>query len=551
MRCTMFSLCDFYKNIVNLTKNIINKITVNRKPNTNAVKQKKQPPKNTPRSKIMRFYFNDPYYPELIGVIDNPKPIGLNIAVDNLVTGEHPFDSPQGLACNSYAILCQGINIFNSLFHLTKWASANSIRVIPNAGVQANAFYDRRYFKFFHFESNGKKIYTSLSADIVLHELGHGLLDAIRPDLFSAASSEVWAFHESFGDINSIICSLHFDPIIDRMLSETNSNLKQSNIVSKVAEEFGVGLGSLCGLREAFNDFKYVSPNTLPKSAPNGGLSSEVHSFSRIMTGIFYEVLCDIYEKLGKNKEALLKTRDYLKQTFYMACTKAPCSPNFFETFCESWLDEDAKMSVSHKDVLVRVFTNRSIFRMSKMNVNDVNVEKQKLMTNLSEKVRFDKYLYEMSVKDLFADSVFPLGNEEYADMKVQLAVDEMYMKSDFFTWQKVSSPFEESKIAAKNLLEYIFENKLIGKDEESMWYKNDNNTLTRRFFQCDCYMNNCKFEGNPEYGKCWKPKNNSGCCTYGSCANLKQETSKKIEKTCNVRYSSSCGSTKYNTKCR
>lgn len=547
----MFCLKNLYNKICNFGKVVVNKIIVNR-PKPQVIRRPVPRAKNqVPRSNKMRFYFNDPYYPELIGSIENPKPIGLNLSVDNLVPGEHPFDSPEGLACNSYAIMCQGINIFNSMFNLNKWAAANAIKLVPNAGEKANAFYDRRYFKFFHFVSNGKKIYTSLSADIVLHELGHGLLDAIRPDFFSAASIEIWAFHESFGDINSIICSLHFDPIVDKLLAETGGNLKQSNIVSKVAEEFGLGMGSVCGLREAFNNFKYVSPRTLPDQTHDGSLSREVHSFSRIMTGIFYEVLCELYEKLGKNKEALIKARDYLKQTFYMACTKAPCTANFFETFCENWIIEDSKMPASHKDVLVRVFTNRDIFRVTKMSNDEMDVEKVKIISTVYDKVKMEKYLYEMKVKDLFDEGVFPQGSEEFSDMKVQLAVDEMYMKSDFLSWQKVSSPFEESKQAAKNLLEYIFDNKLFGKEEDSMWFKNENNVLTRRFFQCDCYQNNCKFPGNPEFGKCWKPENNSGCCTYGSCANLKKESPKKIEKTCNVRYSSSCGSMKYNSKCR
>lgn len=549
----MFCIKMLYNKVYNFVNQVVDSIIIskqNKVPTRIEIKKNNNTIVQT-RSKNMRFYFNDPYYPELIGTIDDPKPNGLMVNVANLVPGEHPFNSPQGLACNSYALICQGINIFNTLFHLNKWAAANSIQIIPDAGVQANAFYDRRFFKFFHFVSGGKTIYTSLSADIVLHELGHGLLDAIRPDLFSAASTEVWAFHEAFGDINSIICSLHFDPIVDKLLADTEGNLKRSNIVSKVAEEFGVSMGSLCGLREAYNDFKYVNPALLPRNTTDGSLSSEVHSFSRVMTGIFYEVLCEIYEKLGKNREALIKTRDYLKQTFYMACTKAPCSPNFFETFCESWIAEDNKMPTSHKDVLVKVFTNRDIFRMNKMSADESHIEKQKIISTIYDKVKMEKYVYEMKVKDLFDDSVFPQGNEEYADMKVQLAVDEMYMKSNFLTWQKVSSPFEDSKLAAKNLLDYIFTNKLIGKEEDSMWYKSEDNLLTRRFFSCDCYMNNCKFPGNPEYGKCWKSKNNSGCCTYGSCSNKKQEPAKKVEKTCNVRYSSSCGSTYYNTKCR
>lgn len=509
----------------------------------------------TPRPKVksmMKFYYNDPNYPNLIGTVENPESKGLPIDCMFLTPGAYPFTSKEGMAANAYALCCQGIDIFNSLFGLKKWAAVNRLTIDPMAGQQANAFYDRRFLKFFYFSKNNKTVYTSLSADIVLHELGHALLDAIRPDFFSAASIEVWSFHEAFGDINAMICALHFDPVVNKMLEDTKGNLRQSNIVSSVAEEFGIALNIGCGLRDANNTFKYVNPETLPAQGPNSSLIKEPHSFARVMTGIFYDIFVEIYEKNGKSKEAVIKARDYLKQTFFKACINAPSCANFYESFCENWMIEDGKMPVSYRDILVKVFTQRDIFRINKLDntSSEDGIEKEKTFGTVDGTVKLEKYKYTVKIEELFSDSVFPMDASNFSDMKVELAVDEMSIKGPFFTWQRISSPFDEAVKAAKDLVEFVFSKKLFGSDENAMWFKNDQNTLTRRFFQCDCYKNNSTIPGSPEYGKGQKPLNNTGCCTYGSCANSTKEEDKKVEKTCNIRYSSVCSRASYNGSC-
>src|SRR5262249_30524837 len=75
-------------------------------------------------------------------------------------------------------------------------------------GVDLNAFYDREGLKFFHGSGAGRTVFSGESPDIVCHELGHALLDSFKPQLFDAASIEVAAFHESFGDMSAILSAL-------------------------------------------------------------------------------------------------------------------------------------------------------------------------------------------------------------------------------------------------------------------------------------------------------------------------------------------------------
>ena len=513
---------------------------------------KPKPPVNKKKG-IMKYYINDPNYPQLVEEVNSPVANGLQINVINLEAGNFEFTSPQGLANNVYAILCFGINFFNTRFSLKKWAVTNVLNVNPMAGFDANAYYDREGLKFFYFTRNNQTVYTALSSDIVSHELGHALLDAIRPDLFSAASMEAWAFHESFGDIHAILCALHHPKVVDYAWEQTGGDLRKSNIVSRVAEQFGIALGKNLGLRDGANNYKYVNPASLP-AKPNSpdALAREPHSFSQIMTGAFYEVFCSLVEKLGKTKASVSLAADYLKQTFYPACLAAPSTSNFFEAFCSAWIKEDEKNGSKHKDVLLKVFQDRALFKVKMMSVEDPDQnKKEKVEVQDLGNMRLEKCKLSCTVKDLFADSMSALSDQSIADMKVHLAVDELYLNDDVVSWQNCCDPVKQAETSAKELVEFIVENDMFGDENHHMWFKNEDNYLTRKMFQCDCYRPNYLFPGNPEYNKPYKPENNSGCCTYGSCANLQKKTPESpVIKNCHVRYSKSCNNLSYSSKC-
>ncbi len=499
------------------------------------------------------YLINDPSYPDLYVSVPNPTPDRLKINVKFYIGATEGFESPQGKAANVYGLLCHGINTFQPKTNLGRWCAVDVLNVDPLAGRQANAFYDRQNLKFFYFTKQQKEIFTCLSSDIVSHELGHAILDAMRPDFFSVASMEIWSFHEAFGDVASMICTLSHDVMLEYVIRETNGNLRQKNIVSKLAEEMGKNLGYAHALRDSCNDFKYVNPNTLPKSSPNDGLANEPHSFARIMSGVFYDVLVEIYEKHGKTVSSLQHARDYILESLVETSKVAPASANFYETFCQTWLKLDAARAVSYQDILKKVFDQRSIFRISMMSSGNESVEnfvKEKVEIYTDNNLKVEKCKLSMSISEIMPDSVGAMNNDVFANLKVQLAVDEMYIMDDGNTVQNLCFGVNNAVEAARDLVTYIMENDLFGDDEQKVWTKDGDNNLIRKHFSCDCYINNSTVPGNPEYGKGYKPKNNSGCCTYGSCANSQPTPAPQIEKSCNLRYHTSCRSVNYNGKC-
>src|SRR5437879_1450998 len=84
-----------------------------------------------------------------------------------------------------------------------------TLPVVLDDGVDLNAFYTRGGFgagpglHFFHANVGGRTYFSGESPDVVCHEMGHAVLDALRPQLFNAQTIEAAAFHEAFGDMTA------------------------------------------------------------------------------------------------------------------------------------------------------------------------------------------------------------------------------------------------------------------------------------------------------------------------------------------------------------
>ena len=180
----------------------------------------------------------------------------------------------------------------------TEWWIGGALPVALDDGVDLNANYDRFGLHFYHQRVAGATVYTGESPDVLCHELGHAVLDAVKPQLFHTASMETAAFHEAFGDISAILSALQLEPVRRALIAATGGRY-QSSQVSRLAEQVGAAVRRLrpdaadpdC-LRNAVNSFSYRTPAQLPPWAPASQLSCEPHSFSRVFSAGFFEALC-------------------------------------------------------------------------------------------------------------------------------------------------------------------------------------------------------------------------------------------------------------------
>ena len=222
-----------------------------------------------------------------------------------------------------------------------KWHPAIAGGVLPvklDEGVDLNAYYDRVALNFFHAPAGDRVVYSGESPDVVCHEFGHAVLDAIRPQLWDVASFEPPAFHESFGDMSAILTALQLPSVRIAVLKETSNEVYRSSRLSRLAEQLGWAIRqkwpdqveSDC-LRNAVNSLFYQGPDGLPTSAPAKQLSSEPHSFSRVFTGAFMETLALMFANGGDTTEAALQHVSVdLGKILLGAIAHAPVVPEYF-----------------------------------------------------------------------------------------------------------------------------------------------------------------------------------------------------------------------------
>lgn len=196
--------------------------------------------------------------------------------------------------------LARGLDFWTPLLPAdTAWATPDGkLTVRLDLGADLNAYYRRHFsqLEFYHFTVGGQTVFSGESPNVLCHELGHAILDAVRPQLYHAASIEAAALHEAFGDISAILCTLQIPAVREAIIEETGGRLYRTTFLSRVAEQMGNAIRAVrpdavkadC-MRNAVNSFFYCDPALLPPKAPANVLSSAPHSFGRIVTGAFFE----------------------------------------------------------------------------------------------------------------------------------------------------------------------------------------------------------------------------------------------------------------------
>ena len=236
----------------------------------------------------------------------------------------------------------------------TTWQPDNGNRLIAVAdeGVELNAYYDRNGLHFFHDSVRGTTVYSGESPDVVCHELGHAVLDAVKPQLWDAASIEVAAFHESFADCSAILSNLQLPSLRDNLLTETDGRMATASRLSRLAEDLGWairqlvpdGVSSDC-LRNAVNSLYYQAPASLPPRAPAVVLSSEPHSFSRVFTAGFFRMLGRMFRSQPQqDSDGLLKAAEDAGKLLIEGVKQSPVVPAFYSQVAAHMVAVDAAL---------------------------------------------------------------------------------------------------------------------------------------------------------------------------------------------------------------
>jgi hypothetical protein len=249
------------------------------------------------------------------------------------------------------AALIAGIKTWRAVDgrYLPRWFGEQRVlAVFTDAGDDLNAFYDRSSLQFFSHSYGGKTVHSAASVDVVTHELGHALLDAIRPDFWDMPFIEVAALHEAFGDCVAILTALRDSEIRSAVLA-LSPDLSVTQFVESLAEqlgdailrEYGASSVEAGGLRHALNSFTWSDPASLPPQAPAQQLTGEAHSFSRVFSGAFYDVIRLIFASGPATSAALQRAARDAGRLLVSAIRTAPASVEMFSGVGQRMLQAD------------------------------------------------------------------------------------------------------------------------------------------------------------------------------------------------------------------
>jgi hypothetical protein len=273
----------------------------------------------------------------------------------------------------------------------------SKIAVNPHMGDGANAFYNEqnRLIGFQSFRVDGEIFNSAQSADIVSHETAHAVLDGLR-DLFNESFGlGPTAFHESFGDMTAVLVALHDDSLLERLLRWTDGNLRVDNFIATVAEHLTDGMrrasqehvdAHTIYLRNAFNDLKNAPFDQLPynPSNPETELGRESHNYSRLFTGVFYDIFVGIYEQLAAETEpriAIHRARDTMGYLLVCAIELGPVGEFDLGDMAKAFLAANVVLyDGQHNEVMLKVFDDRGVLKKTSA---EIFLESLKTLPNL------------------------------------------------------------------------------------------------------------------------------------------------------------------------
>ena len=175
--------------------------------------------------------------------------------------------------------------------------------------------------------------------------------------------------------MSAVLVALHDDSLVKRLLDWTGGDLRLDSFITAVGEHLTNNLqtysdqihGRTVYLRNALNDLVMKPFDDLPyqPANPETELGREMHNYSRLFTGAFYDILVGIYEKLRTipaDRIAIHRTRDIVGAMLICAIELGPVGELDFTDMARAFLAaENLLYEGEYADVLKGIFDKRGL----------------------------------------------------------------------------------------------------------------------------------------------------------------------------------------------
>jgi hypothetical protein len=176
------------------------------------------------------------------------------------------------------------------------------LRLRPFACDDRNAWYSKEdgevcfgYFQSRSEDVHGRNlpdgfVFTSLSHDVVAHEVTHALLDGLRAHFTIPSGPDVLAFHEAFADLVALFQRFSYKEVVLAALTRTRARMDQADLLTGLARQFGDTTGSRGPLRDAFDE------------TPDGRLrrydpTLECHALGGVLVAAVWDAFRNVFQR--------------------------------------------------------------------------------------------------------------------------------------------------------------------------------------------------------------------------------------------------------------
>ena len=231
------------------------------------------------------------YLPPWDGEISSPAEPDENGHFDHLDIDSKQFEAAHLFGCVRFVL-----DIWEGYFgHEIPWHFGDAYEKMELVNLPA---YDNGHigYGFLEVGSNlsKSKVFTldCTNFDVIAHEVGHGIIYSMVgvPDP-ERETGEYNGFHESAADLVAIVSCLHFESVVDELLTNTHGNLYMLNRLNRIAEL-------------SDNEQIRIASNSVTMSEFVKGWRKE-HRLSQPLTGAIFDILVDLFHEELVDRELI------------------------------------------------------------------------------------------------------------------------------------------------------------------------------------------------------------------------------------------------------
>ncbi len=298
--------------------------------------------------------------------------------------GSYVFDkgTKNYVAANSMATVQHTIDSMEKIlgYDITFAFGDKQIGLAPDAGVDLNAYYsrDEESLNFFHDFDPVKKetVYSGASGEVISHEVGHAILDSVRPGFLTSWSADTNGLHEAFGDLTALYMSTQNDEVCQLAAQQTGGDLSKPSLLSDTGEHMGRAINNKYDIHDAdrdyvrcmINDCKWEDPNNIDSEepTPEHPVSTEMHDWSRIFSGAQYDVMAAITKRnMADGMDAAQAIKAAGQESMELLTKAVSISPSHDASYrdvalCMLKIDARSNEGKAH-DIILNTFKERNI----------------------------------------------------------------------------------------------------------------------------------------------------------------------------------------------